>query len=159
MPDGGLRVSAHRVTSVDLGDETSYQGGRLTVSAEQAAAFFSDPALASVRVTWVSPGDPVRIVKVLDAVEPRTKGPGGGGIFPGWLGDGTPGEVTHVLRGAAVVVAGYLPRAQEAVVDMSGPAAELSPFGTTHNVVIEFTPADGADWAEVDDALRRLSTQ
>jgi glycine reductase len=43
------------------------------------------------------------------------------------------------------------------VIDMSGPAAELSPFGTTHNVVIEFTPAPGADWADVDDALRRGS--
>jgi glycine reductase len=40
---------------------------------------------------------------------------------------------------------------------MSGPAAELSPFGSTHNLVIEFTPAPGADWAEVDDVLRRGS--
>jgi len=54
-----------------------------------------------------------------------------------------------------VIVAGYLPRAQEAVVDMSGPAAALSPFGATHNLVIEFTPASDADWAEVDDVLRR----
>ena len=120
------------------------------------------PCLADVRVSWASPGEPVRIVKVLDVVEPRTKGPGGGGIFPGWLGDG-PGDgsgdggTTHVLRGAAVVVAGYLPRAQEAVIDMAGPAAELSPFGSTHNLVIEFTPAPGADWADVDDALRRGS--
>jgi glycine reductase len=99
----------------------------------------------------------VRIVKVLDVVEPRSKGPGGGGIFPGWL-PGAPGAgPTHVLRGAAVVVAGYLPRAQEAVIDMSGPAAELSPFGGTHNLVIEFTPAPGADWGDVDDALRRGS--
>jgi glycine reductase len=112
-------------------------------------------------VSWASPGQSVRIVKVLDVVEPRTKGAGGGGIFPGWLEGGNgeaPGQgVTHVLRGAAVVVAGYLPRAQEAVIDMSGPAAELSPFGGTHNLVIEFTPAADADWADVDDALRRGS--
>ena len=131
--------------------------GELTVSAEEAAALVGAPCLADVRISCTSPGDSVRIVKVLDAVEPRTKGRGGGGIFPGWLENGAGGDSTHVLRGAAVVVAGYLPRAQEAVIDMSGPAAELSPFGTTHNVVIEFTPVPGADWAEVDDALRRGS--
>jgi len=147
---------------VGLGDETRWGDGALTVSAEEARTLLSASCLADVRVTWASPGDAVRVVKILDVVEPRTKGPGGGGIFPGWLSPGGPdpggpqGDGTvHVLRGAAVVVAGYLPRAQEAVIDMSGPAAELSPFGATHNIVVEFTPAPGADWTEVDDVLRR----
>ena len=149
--------SIHRVSSVGLGDTTNWRDGVLTVSAAEAQALVMAPSLAEVEVSWASPGDPVRIVKVLDVVEPRTKGPGGGGVFPGWL-DGSPVDgPTHVLRGAAVVVAGYLPRAQEAVIDMSGPAAELSPFGSTHNLVVEFTPAADADWADVDDALRRGS--
>ncbi len=62
---------------------------------------------------------------------------------------------THVLRGAAVLAAGYLPRAQEAVIDMAGPAAPLSPLAATHNLVIEWTPADDADWGDVDQALRK----
>lgn len=159
MPDGGLRVSVHRVTSLDLGGETSYEEGRLTVSAERAASFFGDPALASVRVTWVSPGDPVRIVKILDAVEPRAKGAGGGSVFPGFLGPPLPqgrGE-THVLPDVAVLVAGFLPRAQEALIDMSGPGADLSPLARRHNLVVEFTPAEGAKWEDVDPALRRGS--
>lgn len=149
----------HRVTAVALGERTSYADGTLTVSAEEAVAAVASPALADVRISWASPGDAVRIVKVLDAVEPRTKGPGGGGIFPGLLGPPRPqgrGR-THVLRGAAVVVAGYLPRAQEAVVDMSGPAAALSPLGATHNLVVEFEPAPGAPWEDVDIALRHGS--
>jgi glycine reductase len=147
--------SVHQVQGVALGDRTAWEDGVLTVSAEEAQALVAAQCLAHVRVSWASPGDSVRIVKVLDVVEPRTKGAGGGGVFPGWL-DGDPVDgPTHVLRGAAVVVAGYLPRAQEAVIDMSGPAAELSPFGSTHNLVIEFTPAPDADWADVDDALRR----
>lgn len=149
--------SVHRVQRLALGDATAWREGELTVSADQAVALVAAPCLAEVRISCTSPGDSVRIVKVLDVVEPRTIGPGGGGVFPGWL-DGAPASgPVHVLRGAAVVVAGYLPRAQEAVIDMTGPAAELSPFGTTHNVVIEFTPAPGADWAEVDDAVRRGS--
>ena len=147
--------SVHRVQGVALGDVTAWNDGVLTVSAEEAQALLAASCLADVRVSWASPGESVRIVKVLDVVEPRTRGAGGGGVFPGWLdGDPVDGPI-HVLRGAAVVVAGYLPRAQEAVIDMSGPAAELSPFGSTHNLVIEFTPAPDADWADVDDALRR----
>jgi sarcosine reductase len=153
-----LSRAVHLVRAVGLGDATTWRDGELTVSAEEAEALLAAPCLADVRVSWASPGDSVRIVKVLDVVEPRTKGPGGGGIFPGWLPDGPAGQgTTHVLRGAAVVVAGYLPRAQEAVIDMVGPAAEVSPFGATHNLVIEFTPAADADWADVDDALRRGS--
>ena len=130
----------------------------LTVDRSGAEACFDSPALASVTLSVTTPGDSARIVKVLDAVEPRTKGPGGGGIFPGFLGpadDGAAGQgQTHVLRGAAVVVAGYLPRGQEAIVDMSGPAADLSPLAHTVNLVVEFEPADGAAWEDVDIALR-----
>jgi sarcosine reductase len=151
--------SVHLVRAVATGGATTWRAGELTVAVTEAATLVAASCLADVRLSWASPGEAVRIIKVLDVVEPRTKGAGGGGIFPGWLGPAASagGEVTHVLRGAAVVVAGYLPRAQEAVIDMSGPAAELSPFGSTHNLVIEFTPAPGADWAEVDDALRRGS--
>jgi glycine reductase complex component B subunit alpha and beta len=38
---------------------------------------------------------------------------------------------------------------------MSGPAAALSPLAATHNVVVGWTPAQDADWADVDAALRR----
>jgi len=157
------------VRAVSLGPVTAWADGALTVSADQAGALFSAPCLAATRLTWASPGEAVRIVKILDVVEPRTKGRGGAGIFPGWdlprwdsphqesAADptGASGPAVHVLRGATVMVAGYLPRAQEAVVDMIGPAAPLSPFGSTHNLVVEFTPAPEADWAEVDAALRR----
>ena len=140
-----------------MGDETRLEDGRLTVSAREAEQLLRDTALERVRVAWVSPGERARIVKVLDAVEPRTKGADGGGIFPGILcprrAQGT-GD-THVLRGAAVVSAGFLPRAQEAVVEMAGDARQLSPLGGTHNLVVEFEPAAGADFEQVEAALRR----
>jgi glycine reductase len=147
----------HVVRSVSVGSATGFSDGVLTVSPEEATRLLAHPALRSTRVSWASPGESIRIVKVLDAVEPRTKGAGGGGIFPGFVGRARPqgrGE-THVLRGAAVVAAGHLPRAQEGIIDMSGPAAELSPLGATHNLVVEFEPAAGAAWEDVDDALRR----
>jgi glycine reductase complex component B subunit alpha and beta len=155
--DDGLRRIVHEVRELVLGERTTYCAGRLTVSPDAAGALTTDPALAEVRFACVAPGEAVRIVGPLDAVQPCSKGPGGGGVFPGFVGQALPsgrGE-THVLRGAAVVAAGYLPRAQEAVIEMSGPAAALSPLSQTHNLVIEFEPAPGAPWEDVEAAVRR----
>jgi glycine reductase len=145
------------VRGVAFGDRTGFDGSMLTVDRYDAIACIAAPALERIELSWASPGDSVRIVKVLDAVEPRTKGPGGGGIFPGFVGPPRPQGTgtTHVLGGVAVVAAGFLPRGQEAVVEMSGPAAALSPLGATHNLVVEFTKAAAATWEEVDLALRR----
>lgn len=153
----GLRRLIHRVETLAMGERTTYHDGHLTVSADDVAAQLSDPALAEVRVEVTSPGDPVRIVKMLDVVEPRTKGAGRGTVFPGFLGPPSPRRAreTHVLRGAAVMAAGELPRNQEGIVDMSGPAAQLSPYAATHNVVIEYERAEDATWEEVDRAVRR----
>lgn len=158
---GGMVLTrlVHHVHRVALGERTAFADGVLTVAPDEASHVLADAALAEVRLSWASPGDSARIVKVLDAVEPRTKGRGGGGIFPGFVGPArTQGSgETHVLRGAAVVTAGFLPRAQEALVDLSGPAAPLSPLAATHNLVVEFVPAAGSGWDLVDVALRRGS--
>lgn len=154
---GALRRVVHEVRSLELGERTSYDDGRLTVSQEEATALLRDPALAEVRLACASPGDSVRIVNVLDAVQPCSKGPGGGGVFPGFVSRALPpgrGE-THILRGAAVLAAGDLPRAQEAVIDMAPPEVGRSPLSETHNLVVEFDRADDADWEEVEAALRR----
>ncbi|HEX6537997.1 MAG TPA: glycine/sarcosine/betaine reductase component B subunit [Candidatus Dormibacteraeota bacterium] len=155
-PATGLRRAVHHVSDVALGGATRFQDGRLTLNVEELRRIFDDPALASVAISVVHPGESARIVKVLDAVEPRAKPRDADGIFPGFVSpaDSHSGSDTHVLRGAAVVTAGYLPRAQEALADMSGPAAALCFLASTHNVVVEFVPASGADWADVAAALR-----
>ena len=152
-----LRRVVHQVRSVAFGERTTFEAGRLTVSTREAEGLFDSGSLAQVRLTWASPGDRVRLVKILDTVEPRTKGPGGSGVFPGFLGPARAQGVgqTHVLRGAAVVAAGFLPRAQEAVADLAGTTADLTPLGRSHNLVVEFEPAEGAGWEAVASALRR----
>jgi sarcosine reductase len=153
----GLTRVVHVVRELDLGARTTYSAGHLTVCETSVRDLLRDPALAETRLMCASPGDSARIVGVLDAIQPCSKGPGGGGVFPGLLGPAMPvgRGSTHVLRGAAVLAAGYLPRAQEAIIDMSGPAAALSPLAATHNLVVEFTPAEDAPWEDVDAALRR----
>jgi glycine reductase len=151
-----LRRIVHEVHSVELGAATRYEPHHLTVGRDQAEALFADPALGSVEVHAAAPGDRTRIVAPLDVVEPRAKG-SGGGVFPGWMSpvNRKSGGDTLVLRGAAVLAAGHLPRNQEGLIDMSGPAAQRSPFGRTNNVVIEFDRADGASWHDAEVAVRR----
>jgi glycine reductase len=153
----GLRRLVHEVHSLELGERTSYDAGRLTVSQDEACELVRDPALADVRLACASPGESVRIVGVLDAVQPCSKALGGGGVFPGFVAPALPpgqGE-THILRGAAVLAAGHLPRAQEAVIDMAPPELAASALSGTHNLVVEFEPAPDAQWEEVEAALRR----
>lgn len=156
-------ISMHAVTEVRFGDTTSLAGSVLTVdrnAARDTVLAAADGALGDVRLSWASPGEATRIVKLLDAVEPRAKVPTEGDAsdcFPGLAGPALSvgrGR-THALSGVAVVAAGYLPRAQESLVDMSGPGADLSPLSTTHNLVVEFTPAGDATWEDVDTGLRR----
>src|SRR5919199_3823858 len=93
----------HVVRSVTFGSATGFSDGVLTVSTEEATRLLANPALRSTRLSWASPGESVRIVKVLDAVEPRTKGAGGGGVFPGFVGRARPqgrGETARPWGGA-----------------------------------------------------------
>lgn len=152
----GLRRLHHRVQSVGFGEQTILEHGHLTVSAHQLESLIASPVLDLVHFNWACPGESKRIVKILDTVQPRTKGPGGGGIFPGFVGPGIPQGrgATHILDNVAVCVAGYLPRAQQGLAQMSGPAAELSFLGATNNLVIDFKPVKDADWMQVEKALR-----
>ena len=151
-----LRRMVHEVRTVEIGAITRYEQHHLVVGRSQVEALFTTPALASVRVHVAAPGDRVRIIAPLDVVEPRAKG-SSGGVFPGWMSpvNRKRGGDTDVLRGAAVLAAGHLPRNQEGLIDMSGPAAQRSPFARTNNVVIEFDRAEGASWQEAEDAVRR----
>ena len=124
-------------------------GHTLTISnREVASTVLSDARIADVEVAIARPGEDVRIVHCLDAVEPRTK-PGAGTVFPGFLGGmDTVGEGRTVrLDGVSVLASSRYPQpfsgllqAREAVVDMSGPTAVDSPMSRVCNVVLIYTP-------------------
>lgn len=159
-----LRLSTYQLTRLEFGDRIRLADGTLSIDRQSLIRFASgDPAIARVDVNIAHPGDEVRIVHVLDAIEPRCKAAGHGRIFPGLLGPpDTVGE-GHTLRlgGLAVlstakfpVPVGGLLQPREAIVDMSGPAAPYSPFSATANLILTFYPAPGVGNAEFDAALR-----
>jgi glycine reductase len=149
--DGGPCRLEGRVLHVDPGD------------LERVLA--EDDRLAGVGVSVARPGEAVRIVHALDAVEPRVRVAGGRSAFPGFLGPVEPagrGRL-HRLAGVAVIqtvdefwVEGGL-SLKEALVDMSGPGAAYSPFAGTLNVVLSCRFRAGQGFRERTAAVTRAA--
>ncbi len=143
-----LDVGQFDVTAVRSGDRTGYTDGVLTVDLGELEDLLADETFfSSVSVDIIRPGDSVRIINAIDAVEPRIKVDPVGADFSGLLttprlvGLGT----THALKGVAVVetalpVPGEPTYWREAIVDMAGAGARYSPFSELFNVVTSFEP-------------------
>lgn len=161
-----LEVGTFPVRRIAFASRTSYEDSTLFIDKKQfAARLAGSGAIAGVDVHIAHPGESCRIVHVLDAVSPMVKVAGPSTVYPGFLGNALPAGSgrTHVLGKAAVLVTGTFPEptsgalsAAEAVVDMSGPAADCCAFSDTANVVLVCSPAPGASNADFDDALQRV---
>ncbi len=171
-----LEIATFGVGQVVEGTQTGRDADTLVVSASQLAVGAGEPALAEATVEVVRPGEPVRVSNVLDAVLPSVKADDPLATFPGVLGSSGEASRRHhgadraaglgrTLRLRDLVVlsvcdwlaAGYVGPEEfpDSIVDMAGPGAERSPFGSTFNVVVRFIPSPGAPVADVDLAIRR----
>jgi len=160
-----LELASFPVKDVQLGRQTSYKSGTLEVDKEELLKLVRDDRkIASADLDVAFPGEQTRIVRVRDVVEPRIKVSGPGCVFPGILGPvETVGEGrTHTLPGVAVVVsADYNPEVKSGsggqnsgIVDMWGPGAKLSPYGSIINVVLVLKLVDGLSELDAHTAIR-----
>jgi glycine reductase len=146
-------------------EKTAIEKGVLSINRTELQEWIlKDPRLLGVEIELARPGERCRILKVLDVVEPRAKQGEGDRDFPGAGGKfATVGQgATCVLRNAAVVICDYRevreistssdPNGE--IIDMSGPGAEASEFGKTHNVVLLATPAARVGTREYMAALK-----
>jgi sarcosine reductase len=116
-------------------------------------------AIEGVDVEIVPPGSSVRVTHVLDAVEPRIR-PDGRAAFPG---EGRAGEGrTNRLDDVIVLSCLDFPgeerplHEQESIVDLGGPAADLTPFADMTAVVLTFSPGEGGH-VEIDARVRQTA--
>ena len=143
-----LEVGTIQIRDVEIGRATALTDHTLVIHPEELRTLvLEDSHFADVQVHLVKPGESVRVIHVLDVVEPRWKVAGPGGVFPGFVSPAlTVGEGrTHRLAGVAVAevgapVPGESTVFRQRLIDMAGPGAELSPFARTLNVALEFTP-------------------
>lgn len=157
-----LELCRFRVRDAVFGASTGLKQGTLYINKEELIGFINrDSLFESVDVEIARPGEPVRVVHVMDAVEPRLKAAGGDSAFPGVLGrmEIAGSGRTNVLDGVAVLQTGQRQGIQEGIVDMSGPGAGSSIFSRTVNVVLLCSPPPGANNVEFDRAARMAALE
>ncbi len=153
-----LELLWSQIETLTAGTTTRMAGKALEVNLEELRAQLeSDARLQRVRLDLAHPGEACRIGRVFDVVAPRAKLEGGVD-FPGVLGKlvRAGSGRTLALANVAVVVTdqplqnpGGL-----ALIDMSGPAADLTEFARTHNVVLSAWPAPRLGRPEYLSAIR-----
>lgn len=160
-----LELANFAVKDVRFDGRTNYNGGVLEIDKEELLAL----VLEDKKITWANldvafPGEQTRIVRVRDVVEPRLKVSGPGCVFPGILGPvETVGQGrTNRLSGVTVMTSAEYKRTivegtaagRTAIVDMWGPAAELTPFGSTINIVLMLELRSGVTELEAHAAIQ-----
>lgn len=142
-----LELADFTIKDIRFSRQTSYRNGLLLINRDELVKLvLEDNRIALADIDIAFPGNQTRIVRIRDVVEPRIKVVGPGCVFPGILGSvETVGEGrTHRLSGASVIVsAEYQPtilsgivRQDSGIIDMWGPGARLTPFGSTINIIL-----------------------
>ncbi|HSK31261.1 MAG TPA: glycine/sarcosine/betaine reductase component B subunit [Candidatus Limnocylindria bacterium] len=154
-----LEIAEFPVTQIRLSGRFAYKNRTLEVDeAALIALVREDPRITNATLAVAAPGENTRVTGIRDIVEPRFKVSGSGQVFPGVLGavENVGDGRTHRLSGMTVIAAAEYEgtiRAgttvqRSAILDMSGPGAEISRFSSYVHLVLSFTIAPGL--AELD---------
>jgi hypothetical protein len=167
-----LEVASYNIADARQAPQTRLLNGRLEVDLEEIRQLaLAEPAVAEVQASLVKPGEPVRLTNVLDAVEPCVKAESPETTFAGVIGQPAPLGLglTNRLAGLAVLPlcdfrsTHDLDREMEApirwhsIIDMEGPGRPSTHWGSTTNVVLQFTGNSDHPVAECDRAIRRAT--
>jgi glycine reductase complex component B subunit alpha and beta len=158
-------VNRARLSDVVLDRQTYLEGDALTIDSagmEQLAIAAGGEPIAKIALEVAKPGEAARIVHVLDALPALATedGPAFGGFLspPRPAASGT----VHTFDNLAILTcaempwgAGGLLIAREALLDMSGPLAGLSPFSRTFNLVLRIQLAPDHAEVQYEAAVRR----
>ena len=154
-----LQVSYIDIKNVIFGPKTTIENGILQINKEELISAINDPRFKSLEVNLAFPGESCRISRLGDVIQPTVKLDDEAATFPGSLG--AMRQVgygrTLKLRGVNVVETYDIAKPSSAILDMSGPGAEYTPFSKTINVVITSTPAEGVDKYNYVEALKKAS--
>jgi sarcosine reductase len=151
-----LELNVLNIKDIRFGDVTSVEKGVLIVNRDELQTLVAeDRSFSRVSIELAHPRENLRLVNVHNVVEPRAKMDGTGENFPGVLGQIEPAGSgrTRVLRGAGIVTIDRLSGIRGAVIDMTGPGSEASPFGSLSHVVLDCYPVDGIEWVDLQYAL------
>jgi Glycine/sarcosine/betaine reductase component B subunits len=153
-----LEIQSIDIKDIQPGSKTYAKDRVLYVNLrELEEIILKDSRIKSVEIHLVYPGDRVRIVNLLDVVQPRCKIDKVEADFPGFIGKmqiAGSGR-TRSLRGVGVLVSNPLTnRKYSALLDMSGLVAEMSRYGKMRHVHIAPVISDGTGERDFEDAVK-----
>jgi hypothetical protein len=153
-----LQVETVEIRNVLAGPKTHVSDHQLYVHLpELEKIILADGRIQSVNLDWVYPGDRVRIVNVVDVIQPRCKMDPAEEDFPGWLGKlKTAGEGrTRSLQGVSVILSNPVSkRSYSGIVDMYEKGAEWSKYGRLINLCVDPQPAGGTEERDFEVAVK-----
>ncbi len=169
--DKKLTRCYYDVKDAVFGEKTSLGDGVLTIAKEELKAEIAPllKAVKDVDFEIVKPGENTRIIHLLDTIQPMVKVEGEGIQYSGYFGD--PLMVgcgkTNLLSGFTVMESAALPwdessassgllYPRDAILDMQGPIAKMTPFCETINFVIVYELNEGKSSIEYDNEIRNI---
>ena len=160
-----LEIAEFPVSKIRLGNRFRYENEFLDVDEGALTALvLEDSRITEATLAVAAPGEKTRITGIRDIVEPRHKVSGSGQVFPGILGavENVGDGRTHRLSGMTVIAAAAydgtiragttIPRS--AILDMSGPGAEVSRFSSYLHLVLSFSIAPGLGELDAHSAIQ-----
>lgn len=153
-----LEIQSIDIQDLQPGSKTYAKDRVLYVNLKELEEILlKDSRFRSVDVHMVYPGDRLRIVNLLDVVQPRCKIDKVEADFPGFIGrlqlagDGR----TRSLRGVGVLVSNpSTNRKYSALLDMSGIAAQMSRYGKMRHIHIAPAMSEGMEDRDFEDAVK-----
>jgi glycine reductase len=160
-----LEIAEYPVRQIRLGHRFKYENEVLDVDEGALLALVrEDSRITDASIAVAAPGEKTRITGIRDIVEPRYKVSGSGQVFPGVLGDieNVGAGRTHRLSGMTVIAAARYEgtiRAgttvqRSAILDMSGPDAEISRFSVYLHLVLSFKIVPGLGELDAHAAIQ-----
>lgn len=162
----------YRVTDANWGSETRYEAGKLTLNRDELRQLAEAQCenIEAIDFALVFPGESTRIIHLLDTLQPMCRIQGAGRPYSGFFGSPEMvGEgVTGVVQGFTIMQSAPLPwdsssassgllYPREAILDMTGPQRDLTPFADTINLVMVYKLAQGKSAEEYDRDIRLSS--
>lgn len=151
-----LELRKIKIQNIAFGEENVIRDHVLYLNKESLAEeVMKDKRIKKVDFDIARPGESVRIIPVKDVIEPRAKLEGDifPGIFKETMEEGGYG-VTYALKGCAVTTTGPIVGFQEGLIDMSGPAAEYTPFSKLNHLVMVIEKQPEFDAHEHEQMVR-----
>ncbi len=153
-----LEIESIEIQDIQRGSKTHAQQGVLYVNLEELEELIlKDPRIKSVDIHLIYPGQNVRVLNLMDVIQPRCKIDKVDADFPGFIGKiqiAGSGR-TRSLQNVAVLVSNPCThRKENALLDMDGPIAEMSPYGKMKNISISPSIAEGVEDRDFENAAK-----